>query len=63
MYLPDSLSRQPFLDDCWFVLTKLLQFSDDFMTFPKMNRLIVDILELIHFGSRLDNKQERECTS
>ena len=63
MYLPDSLSRQPFLEDCWFFLAKFSQFSDGFLTFPKMIRLIVDILKLIHFGNTLDNKQKRECKS
>ena len=62
MYLPDSLSRQPFLDDCWFFLTKLSQFSNGFLTFPKMIRLVVK-LELIHFGKTLVNKQERSCRS
>ena len=59
MYLPDSLSRQPFLDDFWLFLAKFSQFSDSFLAFPKMIRLIVDILELIHFGNTIDNKQDR----
>ena len=58
MYLSDSLSRQPFRDDCWFFLTKLSQFPNGFLTFPKMIRLVVNILELIHFGSTLVNKWE-----
>ena len=41
-----------------FIYHKFSQFSNDFLTFPKMIRLIVDILELIHFGNTLDNKQE-----
>ena len=60
MHLPDSLSRQPFLDYLWFFLAKLSQFSDGF---PKMIRLTIDILELIHFGNTLDNKQERVSKS
>ena len=51
MYLPDSLSRQPSLDDCWVFLTKLPQFSDGVLAFPKMIRLIEDILKLIHFDN------------
>ena len=41
MYLPDSLSRQPFLGVIdGFFLAKFSQFSDGFLTFPKMIRLI-----------------------
>ena len=57
MYLLDSLPRQPFLDNCWFFLAKLLQLLDGFLAFPKMIRLIVDIFKLIHFGNTLDNNQ------
>ena len=63
MYLPDSLSRPPFLDDCWFFLPKLSQFCDGFLTFPKIIRLIVDILKLIYFANIRYNKQERERIS
>ena len=63
MYLPDRSSRQPLLDDSWFFLTKLSQFSSGFLAFPKMIRQVVDILELIHFGNTLDNKQERVSKS
>ena len=63
MHLPDSLSRQSFLDNCWVFFAKLSQSSDGFLTCSKMIILIADILELIHFGNTLDNKQERFLTS
>ena len=63
MHLPDSLPRQPFLDDCWFFFAKLSQLLDSFLAFPKVIRLVVDILELIHFGNTLDYKWERVCKS
>ena len=63
MYLPDSLPRQPFLGDCWFFLAKLSQLLNGFLTFPEMNRFIVNILELIHFGNTLDNTQGRVIKS
>ena len=63
MYLPDSLPKQLFLDDCRLFLAKLSQLLDGFLAFSKMIRLIVNILELIHFGNTLDNKQEKECKS
>ena len=46
MYLLDSLSRQPFLDNFWLFLTKFSQLLDGFLAFPKMIRLIVYTLEL-----------------
>ena len=52
MYLPDSLQRQA-----------LSQLLDGFLTFPKMIRLVADILELIQFGDTLDNKQQRVSKS
>ena len=52
MHLEDSLSKQPCLDDCWFFLAKLSQLFDGFLTFPETMRLIVDILDLIHFRNR-----------
>ena len=50
MYLPNSLPRQPFLDDCWVFLAKLLQISDGFLAFPKMIRLVVNILEFFKYA-------------
>ena len=53
--MPDSLPRQPFLNDGCYFLAKFSQFSDGFLTFLKMTGLIVYIWELIHFGNTLDS--------
>ena len=63
MHLPNSSSRQPFLNQLLFFLAKLSQLLYGFPAFPKMIRLVVYTLKVIHFGNTQDNKQERENKS
>ena len=46
MHLPECLLRQPLLNDFWFFFAVFSQLSDGFLAFPKMIRLVVN---LIHF--------------
>ena len=63
MYLPKGLFRQPLLNNFWLFLTKLLQLLDGFLAFLWVTRLVVNALELIHFGSKHNNTKKRECRS
>ena len=63
MYFPKNLPRQPLLNDFWLFLTKLSQFLDGFLPFSQVTWLIVNTLELIHFGNIPDNTKERVHTS
>ena len=59
VYLPDSSSQQPLLNDFWCLITKLSQLLDGFLPFPQVTKLVVNTLEFIHFGKTRSNTQER----
>ena len=45
MYLPECLSRQPLFNHLGFFFAVFLQLVDGFLTFPKMIRLVVDLID------------------
>ena len=50
-------------NNVWLFLTKCSQLLDGFLPFPLVAQLVVNTLELIHFGSMQNNTKEGECTS